>query len=394
MSQSQNNNQWQNTLLKNKAIGTLPPILTALQSSNFQQIVAVKSPLTKTTSRSLLQEISCRRNYHIKGLLGVISRIRNISRYSVNQNNNNFCIYTKEEQETINKAAIILESFRTITKQAFYRVTGTINEDNIYAAQTSLLWQNLMMFKSWMPGVVGERVGKITYDEITDTLDMPRYTALTKWIAPKGQRNLKKIISRAGLLSIDIMTYGIAKKALYKDGKRVNNELSEAQFKAWKYKNPVAAENVTKEEFERMQEGQMRAAVFELRAILSFFAVVLLLGSDDEDDFYSHKNNYAMRQANKILNKSLSELTYFWTPTSISDLLSRPIGLLSLGQNITGVVTNGFDEGYDIITGQNSKGQDMTDRTPPGYYSTKLIVGLNGLRSTVDWIFSEDKKVR
>ena len=298
------------------------------------------------------------------------------------------------EGKSLEESMRILESFRTITKQAFYRVTGSINEDNIYAAQTSLLWQNLMMFKSWMPGVVGERVGKITYDEITDTLDMPRYTALTKWIAPKGQRNLKKIISRAGLLSIDIMTYGIAKKALYKDGKRVNNELSEAQFKAWKYKNPVAAENVTKEEFERMQEGQMRAAVFELRAILSFFAVVLLLGSDDEDDFYSHKNNYAMRQANKILNKSLSELTYFWTPTSISDLLARPIGLLSLGQNITGVVTNGFDEGYDIITGQNSKGQDMTDRTPPGYYSTKLIVGLNGLRSTVDWIFSEDKKVR
>jgi|JI10StandDraft_1071094.scaffolds.fasta_scaffold12871_6 hypothetical protein len=132
MSQSQNNNQWQNTLLKNKAIGTLPPILTALQSSNFQQIVAVKSPLTKTTSRSLLQEISCRRNYHIKGLLGVISRIRNISRYSVNQNNNNFCIYTKEEQETINKAAIILEDLRKELSKNLYIALEEADPDNKY----------------------------------------------------------------------------------------------------------------------------------------------------------------------------------------------------------------------------------------------------------------------
>jgi len=96
---------------------------------------------------------------------------------------------------------------------------------------------------------------------------------------------------------------------------------------------------------------------------------------------------------NKILHRALNEITYFYSPSSVTDLFSRA-PLISLITDVTKMFTNTFDETSDIVTGQNLDGEDLQDKTPPGYYTTKLIVGFSGLRSVADMIYEQDKALR
>ena len=117
--------------------------------------------------------------------------------------------------------------------------------------------------------------------------------------------------------------------------------------------------------------------------------LVFAAGGDWDDDGHpDYRDNYALRQLYKVILKAQMELGFSTNPKDVITLLGK--GLLPISKvlvDIANTFGNTVDESRDIVFGENSP----QDKTPVGYYSTRWIKGVNGLRKTVDWFYEQDK---
>jgi hypothetical protein len=229
------------------------------------------------------------------------------------------------------------------------------------------------------------------------------------------KKNMLGLVTRVGKLMIDVS--GILQiasfnsvKSTFKEqefedeagkkisAKRINYFLIKQKYEDWKLSNPEEGEKVSLQDYINAQEGQLKAIIGELRIILSFMLLITMLGSDDEDDWYSHENNHLTKMVYKSFLKAQQELLFYYNPLEMINLTNNPIAVLSLGSKIFNAFANTLDETRDTILQEDYKGfinweLDSNDKTPYGYYSTKFIKGINGLRSVVDIVYEKDSQI-
>jgi hypothetical protein len=163
--------------------------------------------------------------------------------------------------------------------------------------------------------------------------------------------------------------------------------------------DPSFAKKVSFQQFVDTYEGQLNALMIELRIILVTFLALILAGLEGSDDEPLHKTNWAYRQVYKIGQKTLSELLYFYDPTSLTGLVDSGVPAFRTITQAFNIVTNGADSARDFMMGENYKGIlqweiDPNDKKPPMSYTLPFFIhGYRGLKRVIE-IEDSDKVQR
>lgn len=284
-------------------------------------------------------------------------------------------------------------AFRDAVKATSANIIGSLSQEDISRIDTNLLYNIMFQFKSWMPGVVRERTGKLIYDDKIQAAKWGRYPAAFAEfrITDKDFENgfiLKQYISKIFLpnvakFTLDLATFGAASKLglvtstyIDKFGKerkvRTNIDRAKRMYRQYILDNPHLTNTLTFEKYLEVKEAQMRAFTNEIRAILMFAVAIHLMGAGGDDgEQPPYMANWFSRFMYKNFTKAQSELTFMWSPKQLAQLIKNPIPLTGLLTRTINTTMNGMDEIRDMLGGENS----LSDKTPMGYYTLQWIYG-------------------
>jgi len=251
-----------------------------------------------------------------------------------------------------------------------------------------------------MPGIIRERLGRLRYTKTTDTANIGRYVALyQEYKNPEEVPFLdyvkNTLLHNTGRLIADLVPYlmGRQVKTITYQGKeynakRINLEKAIVEYEKLAEDNPSLYNRLSFKDFVEAKDSQMAALATELRIIIGFISLVMILGLEGDDDEPTYRDNWAARQTYKLLKRSLGEISFMYNPSEADHLFNKPIPLMSLGLDAWRTAENTFDETRDLIFGEN----EDYDSDPIGYYGTRWLGGFRQLRSIIE-LYEQDSRV-
>lgn len=283
--------------------------------------------------------------------------------------------------------------FREAVQSAQSKIKGVIPEEDKAYWQTQLLGQIVMHFKSWMPGILRERLGKAKYNDALQLVEMGRLTAFGQEIYNHEQLGIPEFMKSIVLPKV----LQLAKNIVWYSGPGSDTRIKLA-YEAWLERNPQYRGKVTYEDFLQAQRTQMKALIIELRIILAFAMLIALLGADFDDDgkkFYQEM--WITRKLVAIMAKTNQEISFTYNPTEFAKMIKNPIPIAGVLVDATNIIGNTYDETIDITLGEKFPmpfhSPQTQDKTGLGYYSTKVIPGANQLEKFLE-IFGEEKAIK
>ena len=190
-----------------------------------------------------------------------------------------------------------------------------------------------------------------------------------------------------GRLVADVATFGMLSKSRLND--KFNKELA---FEKWLDENPHYKGKVNFEEFNEVQQKQLRSVIQELRVLLVFAGLIVLLGADwDGDDDPDYKKYLLTRKLASLIFKTQQELSFVYSPVNFAQMVKSPLPTIGLVTDAYKTIINTVDEILDIPFGEDRLigGTTGKDKTPMGSQSIKWIPGLGGLTRFLD-VFNDD----
>lgn len=278
----------------------------------------------------------------------------------------------------------VIIKFREAVQSGQSRIKGTIPEEDRAYWQSQILGQVIMHFKSWMPGILRERFGKIKYNDAIDSVELGKYTALS--VEFYNAEKLDTIDYLKTVIPNKIVQFTKHLLFLGKIGKFNDMATKQMFFENWLDENPHYRGKMTFEEFTEYQQKQIKSLMVELRVLMMFAALLMLMGGDwDDDGEKDYKQYWITRKIAAVLFKTNQELGFVYSPTEFASMVRTPIPMIGILTDATKVITNGFDELKDAIIGENTK----SDKTDIGYYTSKMIPGINQFAKFLDY-FNND----
>jgi len=302
--------------------------------------------------------------------------------------------------------------FRNAVKSTSANIIGSLSQEDISRIDVHLVYNLMFQFKSWMPGIIRERTGNLSYDEKLQAVRWGRYKAAFAeyGLTTSEMNDASKIngfisnilLPNIGKTILDITTFGLAYKTglgnvstIYTDPKtkrqlklRSNPERAKLMYYDWLHRNNLTTDKVSFELFLETKEAQTRAMMVEIRTILSVLAVLMFLGADGDDDGEPrYMDNYLSRLAFKTLSKANSELTFLWSPEQVAQLVKNPVPMSAILGDVLKLLRNTFDEGRDVVFGENSP----YDKAPIFFYTIQMMYGGNQVARFIE-LYETQKK--
>jgi hypothetical protein len=289
--------------------------------------------------------------------------------------------------------------FRRVVGAIQYRVKGTMPKGESAAYQQNLAYNAAMQFKSWMPGVMLERLETINYSEITDTVNVGRYTALKQYVDFTTEEvEFAKRVGTWANIAMHMFYKMLNRKHLLEDSPKSREALSasfgrlpqEIQDYFMKGSTEIS---VGEENYRAYLDKQMVAMANELRWILGSITSLLMMGmsygtgGDEEEEIKDL--NWGTRFSYRLIRKIGLEVRFAYNPFEIMSLNKGAFPVLGIMQDIGNFTGNTVDEARDFFFGENSS----QDKSTAFHYLTLLIYGGRQFRQTADFIFEVDKKL-
>ncbi len=232
----------------------------------------------------------------------------------------------------------------------------------------------MMQFKSWMPGILFERFGKVRYDQRIDSVYMGRYVALGKEI---GEWKMSDLIRKEFLTKVLFPKIGQLLKHLAFFSPANDIHMKRMMFEQWLEENEHYRDKVTFEDFNDIQQRQLKSVMVELRIILSFAGIMMLLGGDWDDDGKADYRKYLLtRKLAAIIFKTNQEMSFVFNPIDFTNMIKTPLPMIGLVTDSWKLIKNTFDELFDPIFGEERLiGGTEKDKTQAGYYGHTFIPG-------------------
>jgi hypothetical protein len=240
-----------------------------------------------------------------------------------------------------------IQRLTRLTRRISTNATGGINAQNVNRAQMNIWIKSAMIFKNWIPGLAFTRFDhlKKVSDDFSVTInedgttegeryDIGRlrlfmYVAGTSIVQLSNNINNILALNENGMVELDRMFEKFSEEYLQRTGETLN---------------------MTREEFIDLIRTNLRNQMKELALTLSLIGLSFsmgLIGPDDEDT-RAEKN--AFRYSQRIIDKFVSELTFFINPFEFQNILEGnllpAIGVVTdvtrFGTHLTKEMT-GFD---------------------------------------------------
>ena len=315
--------------------------------------------------------------------------------------------------------------FRRAVREVTLKIKGTMNDEDVAQHNLNLAMSLAMQFKTWIPGVLEERFGKLSYSETLDAVNYGRFRAyFSEYEHLQGASWLeytsKILLPNISKLILDIGTFGISNKLGLK---RVNEKLARqhfdrwrvqeeneykvdawyrAAFKQWKRDNANSsisfqewitrysdvANKMLYDQFLDAKQRQIKAMVNELRIVIGLMVLLTAMGAkagDDDNPWYY--DTWLGRTTNKALSRALTELAFVYNPTELIRLTSSPMPVMGLLSQAWKTTKNGVDEMRDAVFGENSS----RDQSPLGYYTGWWVPGIKQMSTFIEF-YEQNKK--
>ncbi len=248
---------------------------------------------------------------------------------------------------------------RTLSRTA----TGGATEFDNIRANMNVFLRSLMVFKGWIPKLALTRFGEfrkvaddfsveIGEDGLTtgEKYDIGRIRLFSDFLHFNILRSVKEIT--------DVLTVS-------EDGISKIDELFDKYTRDYeqRFGEPL---NMTKEDFADMIRLNLRNQVRELALLASLLGMALALGwmAPDDDKDRAAKNKF--RYFQKIVDKFISEVSFFYNPAEMASTLSGGMPAIGLFEDLGRATTHFFKEttGVDLSDPTKSMEQVRKEAQP------------------------------
>jgi len=255
--------------------------------------------------------------------------------------------------------------FRNKVRKVAFNVKGSVSEEHRAQLSATALGKMVMKFRSWMPGLVQSRWGEWKYDNTLEALEVGRFRVLLGQFTGHGLIPALKSTK-------DLMVRSIPFLGAYYKGEASPEYITE-KFAEFMKENPhLADRGFTENDIAELIEDKLKGAMVEVRMYTALFAFITFLAAgldwDDRDE-----NNMFTRTVFLVAKRTALELSFFWSPESVLDIVNYPFPVMSLIDDLMKIATNTIDETRDALKGENS----YSDTTDWGYYTIKNVPLIN-----------------
>jgi hypothetical protein len=256
---------------------------------------------------------------------------------------------------------------RTIARTA----TGGLTEFDNMRVNMNVWLRSLMVFKGWIPKLADTRFGE--FRKVADDFNVE--------IGEDGMTTGERYDIGRARLFFSILGFNVVKgvKNIYDIMQVTDNGIAKIDELYEKYtvdyfnKNGVEA-NITKEEFADLIRTNLRNQTKELAILLGLLALAFSMGAigPDDDDDKADRNRFRFYQ--RVIDKFVSELAFFYNPAEIVNTLDGGMPALGLFRDIERFITHFTLEttGFDV-TDPNKSIEEVRKNAQPVKNLMKLF---------------------
>jgi hypothetical protein len=264
-----------------------------------------------------------------------------------------------------------LQRITALTRRISRNATGSLSDGDINKMSMSIWTKSMMLFKNWIPKLTDTRFSE--FRKVSDDFSVE----INEDGIPMGE---KYDIGRIRLLA-SVVVSSFQDKAtnlinilkMNDEGIKKLDKMYE-EYRAEYETNTGETLNMTREEFIDMVRSNLHNQMKELAMLGALMSMMFAMGfmapDDDEDKAAKNFHRFTIR----VMDKFVSELSFFYNPINYESLLSGSIfpaaGLLSdMGRfvNHTYMEATGLD--MDPSTSQ----EDVRKKAQPIKYTMKML---------------------
>lgn len=250
-------------------------------------------------------------------------------------------------------------NFKAVVQKTLKGIIGNATKDDMNRIRMGLLGQVLMQFRSWMPQMMTERFGDMTYDVDLET-----------WQYGKTRLFISHLIDGRILPLMKEMILGFGNNTIQKAKEKYQEFVLDLIERG---KISTAEEFMTEAEFIDMYIGNLRSAHREL-ALLATFLYLLAWGLGDDDD---DEDITGFRKVlKKYLEKYKNEFSFYYSPTEFTKMLKNPVPMIGFMEDFERFLTQGVGQVYNFTTGDE---EGMKENKPAKYFFKLLPITKEGL---------------
>jgi len=264
-----------------------------------------------------------------------------------------------------------LQRLTSLTRRISRNATGGLSDGDINKMSMSIWTKSMMLFKNWIPKLTDTRFSE--FRKVADDFSVE----IGEDGIPVGE---KYDIGRIRLLS-SVIVSSFQDKAnnlvnilkMNDEGIKKLNDMYE-EYKA-EYENSTGETlNMSKEAFIDMIRSNLHNQMKELAMLGALMSMMFAMGfiAPDDDDDKASKNFH--RFTIRVMDKFVSELSFFYNPVNYESLLSGSIfpaaGLIS---DMGRFVNHTYMEATGLDMDPNTSAEDVRKKAQPIKYAMKSL---------------------
>jgi hypothetical protein len=257
-----------------------------------------------------------------------------------------------------------LAKFAVSVTEYARRLNGQMSQENKAAYKRDTMFNSFMMFKHWIPKLVGTHAGAMKENLEIGDWQYGRTRAFLKTVSYIGFRNIG---------DLNDIIQGTEK------GLRILSDLLEAK-KEEHFKKTGQILDITEEEFYDMMRNKISEQFKELGLLISMLGLLFTAAAakPPEDATALEKNRYKFWA--KLINKVSDEITFYYNPLSAESItkgsLVPSLGLLAKAGKI-------IKASYKLGVGEITDDEKMIETSDVPKYIFNLIPIISQLQTEV-----------
>jgi hypothetical protein len=264
--------------------------------------------------------------------------------------------------------------FRRKVLEVSKTIMGVAPTYDIMLVNQYILGRALMQFRNWIPRLLSTRGGSLKYNVNTEEFEIGRYRAFKDFISDNIIKNATKTLGMIVGIGTNLDEIFENKFDLLQEENR--NFLITKM--GGDINNPEDIKRA-KEAYVSLMKGNVKASIMELQALLSVFALVVLVkGGDDDDEELDGFRKFTI----KTVTRFKDELAFFVNPISFNAIVKSPFAVTATLTDVVNFTAHFTGNTVGVLVGS----EEMQKKYKPIKYIGKLFpVTSEAVRNITIW---------